>query len=41
MEMDLLKVVLKQINMTFVHVPTPKDFERGKGLIDNLSRAMF
>jgi hypothetical protein len=28
LEYDLLKVVLKQMNMTFEHVPTPEDFER-------------
>jgi len=27
MEMDLMKLVLDQMNMTFVHVPTPKRFE--------------
>ena len=27
LEYDLLRVVWKQINMTFVHVPTPKGFE--------------
>jgi hypothetical protein len=31
LEYDLLKVVLQQMNMSFVHVPTPKGFERGKG----------
>ena len=27
LEYDLLRVVLQQMNMTFVHVPTPKSFE--------------
>ena len=27
LEYDLLKVVLQQMNMTFVRVPTPQDFE--------------
>ena len=40
MEMDLLIMVLKQLNMTFVHVPMPEDFEFKNGLTDNLSRAM-
>jgi hypothetical protein len=29
------------MNMTFIHIPTPKGFERGNGLTDNLTRAMF
>jgi hypothetical protein len=33
LEMDLLRVVLQQMNMTFLHVPTPKGFE-----MDNESR---
>ena len=40
-EMDLLMTVLKQINMTFFHVPTPEDFEIEKGLTDNLITAMI
>jgi hypothetical protein len=28
MEMDLLWIVLKQMNMTFVHVPTPEDIKK-------------
>jgi hypothetical protein len=40
MEMDLLKLVLKQMNMTFIHVPTPEGFEIEKGLSDNLTRSM-
>jgi len=43
MEMDLLKMVLKQLNMTFIHVPTPEGFEFEKGSTDNLRviRAMI
>jgi len=41
MEMDLLKLVLDQMNMTFVHVPTPEDFETDGGLTNNLIRAMI
>ena len=33
LEMDLLRVVLQQMNMTFVHVPTPDGFEWGNGLL--------
>jgi hypothetical protein len=31
LEYDLLKVVLKQMNMTFLHVPTPEGFEMEEG----------
>ena len=41
MEMDLLRIVLKQMNMTFVHVLIAEDFEFKNGLTDNLSRAMI
>jgi len=41
LEMDLLTIVLKKINMTFVHVPTPEDFEIEEGLTYNLTRAMI
>jgi len=41
MEMDLLIMVLKQMNVTFVHVPTPKRFRIAKGSTNNLTRAMF
>jgi hypothetical protein len=41
LEYDLLRVVLQQMNMTFVHVPTPEDFKMWKGLIDNLFRTMI
>jgi hypothetical protein len=40
-EFDLLKLVLKQINMTFIHVPTPDGFEIEKGSTDNLIRSML
>jgi len=40
-EMDLLQLVLKQMNMTFIHVPPPEGFEIEKGLTDNLTRAMI
>jgi len=39
-EMDLLKLVLKQMNMTFIHVATPEGFEIEKELTDNLITAM-
>jgi hypothetical protein len=32
LECDLLQVVCEQMNMTFVHVPTPQDFEIGKSV---------
>jgi len=41
LETDLLMIVLKQMNMTFVHVPTPEGFEIEEGLTDNLIRAMI
>ena len=41
LEMDLLRVVLQQMNMTFIHVPTPEGFEVEKGLISNLVMSMF
>jgi len=40
-EMQLLKLVLKQMNMTFIHVPTPEGFEIEKGMTDNLTKAML
>lgn len=27
MEYELLRIVLQELNMTYVHVPTPKDFQ--------------
>jgi hypothetical protein len=41
MEMDLLKVVLQQMNMTFVDALIPVDFEIFNGLTDNLINAML
>ena len=41
LEMDLLRVVLQQMNMTFVHVPTPKDFEIVHNLVKNLTMTMI
>jgi len=42
MEMDLLRVVLQQMNMTFVHVPTAVVTTHAKGrLLDDLFWAMF
>jgi len=40
-EMDLLRIILKQMNMTFVHVPTPKGFELGKDSVNNLVSVMI
>ena len=40
-EMELLKLVLKQMNMTFIHVPTPDGFEFLKGMTDNLTKVML
>jgi len=34
-------MVLKQMNMTFVYVPTPENFEIKNGSTDNLNRAMI
>jgi hypothetical protein len=41
MEMELLKLVLEQMNMTFIHVPTPKGFELPNRITGNLFRDMF
>jgi hypothetical protein len=41
MEMDLLRIILEQMNMTFIHVPTPYGFEFGNNLLDNLTTAMI
>ena len=40
-EFNLLKIVLKQMNMTFIHVPTPEGFEIEKGLTANLISTML
>jgi len=41
LEMDLLNLILKQLNMTFIHVPTPEGFEADNGMTHNLIGAMF
>ena len=41
MGLNLLMFVLKRLNMTFIHVPTPEGFEIENGLTDNLIRAMI
>jgi hypothetical protein len=40
-EMDLLRIILQQINMTFVHVPTPEGFKLWEGSVNNLVTAMI
>jgi hypothetical protein len=40
-DVDLLRVVLQQMNMTFVFVPTPEGFEMETGLVQNLTKAMI
>jgi len=39
-EVDLLSIILKQMNMTYVHVPTPNDFAIEPGVLNNLFTAM-
>jgi hypothetical protein len=41
LEMDLLRIILKQMNMTFVHVPTPRGFEIEEGSVNNLVNVMI
>jgi hypothetical protein len=41
LEMNLLRVVLQQMNMTFVHVPTPNVFEMEKLSVNNLITALI
>jgi hypothetical protein len=41
LEMDLLRIILEQVNMTIFHVPTPFGFELENNLLDNLSTAMI
>ena len=41
MEMDLLRIILQQMNMTFVHVLTPEGFEIEIGSVNNLVTAMI
>jgi hypothetical protein len=40
-EMDLLRIILQQMNMTFVHVPTPEVFELRKESVSNLVTLMI
>jgi hypothetical protein len=40
-EMVLLKIILKQMNMTFVYVPTPEGFDLVGGSVNNLFRLMI
>jgi len=39
-DMHLLRIILKQMNMTFVYVPTPEGFETERGSVNNLVNAM-
>jgi hypothetical protein len=39
--MDLLRIVLQQMNITFVHVPTPEGFELSKESVNNLVSVMI
>jgi hypothetical protein len=39
-EMELLRIILKQMNMTFVYVPTPKAFEVEEDSVNDLVSAM-
>ena len=41
MEFKLLMLILKHMNMTFIHVPTPEGFEMEVGLTRNLISAMI
>ena len=41
MELKLLMLVLKEMNMTFIRVPTPEGFEIEEGLTVNLIKAML
>ena len=41
LEYDLLRFILKETNMTSVHVPTPDAFEFERGWVDNLISAMI
>ena len=34
-------MVLKKLNMTFIHFPTPEDFENKNVLTDKLNRDMI
>jgi hypothetical protein len=41
LEMDLLSLVLKEMNMTFIHIPTPNNFECDMEMTNNLITAMI
>jgi hypothetical protein len=41
LEYDLLKVIWKQMNINFVHVPTPNVFETSKIFVNDLIVAML
>jgi hypothetical protein len=41
LEMELLRIILQQLNMTFFFVPTPRGFERGNSDEFNLVRTMI
>jgi hypothetical protein len=41
LEFQLFMIVLKEINMTFVHVPTPVGFEIDEEQTNKLSNALF
>jgi len=41
LEMDLLRIILKHMNVTFVYVPTPEGFEVENGSVNNLVTAMI
>jgi hypothetical protein len=40
-EMDVLRITLQQMNMAFVHVPTPEGFELREESVNNLVSAMI
>ena len=41
LEIELLKFVMQQMNLTYVHIPTPDNFETEKHLVNYLIRATF
>jgi hypothetical protein len=41
LEMDLLRIILQQMNMTFFYVPTPEGFEIENGSVNNLVTALI
>ena len=41
LEMDLLRIILQQMNMTFVHVPAPEGFELEEDSVNNLVASMI